>query len=469
MAKRWLATLACVAAFLSAGPTAAAPSYMSYFGLAWNIPETQDHVNLYWAVSWIWDASEVMNELADAKRRGVRAIVHTEFALFNGSGAYSNTCPYTRAPDAAERWDSFARALSTLGLLDTVAAFYPVDEPDGCGLSSSDLLTTLGIIRTIPLTAGKPVAAIFGCAIAQKYGGIYQITGGHKYGDALRAYDWVGFDCYGSTNIFTDPAWTTLEFDNHCFCFQRVPGPSYYDNFKAQLNLPSQRLILVPQGFIAAGSDGLPDDPQLFASKAAADASVILIAPFTWFDQSYYPGVRSQPALAQQWRSIGKSIALANPPNANPPLPAAVPPRLQVGASDVQHFFVYDLNCNTTNADPCTVQLHWQAANGNLGVQLFMRQGAAAPQLMTCPAATGYVDVPWITAGTHFTFDLYQMSSCGTTVPANATPIASINLSLGTPASGEVATVVEFYNEAFDHYFITWVADEIAKLDAGTV
>jgi len=31
------------------------------------------------------------------------------------------------------------------------------------------------------------------------------------------------------------------------------------------------------------------------------------------------------------------------------------------------------------------------------------------------------------------------------------------------------ATVVEYYNTSLDHYFITWHAEEIAKLDAGTV
>jgi hypothetical protein len=38
-------------------------------------------------------------------------------------------------------------------------------------------------------------------------------------------------------------------------------------------------------------------------------------------------------------------------------------------------------------------------------------------------------------------------------------------------ASGSLvsATVVEYYNAPLDHYFVTWVADEIAKLDAGTV
>ena len=36
-------------------------------------------------------------------------------------------------------------------------------------------------------------------------------------------------------------------------------------------------------------------------------------------------------------------------------------------------------------------------------------------------------------------------------------------------ATSSSTTVVEFYNASLDHYFITWVADEIAKLDAGTV
>jgi hypothetical protein len=281
----------------------------------------------------------------------------------------------------------------------------------------------------------------------------------------MRAYDWVGVDCYGSDDMFTDPAWTTIEFDSQCTCFRRVPGPSYYDNLKAQLDLSRQRLILVPQGF--SRPDGQPDDPQLFANHAAADPSVIVVAPFTWFDQLYYPGVRSQPALAQQWRSIGRSIAMTNPPNANPPLPAAIPPRLQVSASDVQHFSVYDQNCNTSNGNVCAVQLFWQAANTKLGTQLFMRQGAGAAQLVSCSSATGYVDAPWISTGINYTFDLYQMAGCPTTAPSSATPIASLNMALVPSGAAVPATVVEFYNATLDHYFITWVADEIAKLDAG--
>jgi len=430
--RRWLAALACITALCSAGPSAAAPSYMSYFGLGWNIPEAQDHVNLYWVVSWDWDVDEILSELADAKARGMRAIVHTEFAFFEGSGPYANVCPYTPRPDAAARWDAFAQTLLSRGLLETVAAFYPVDEPDLCGLPTGDVLTALGIIRGHPLTAGKPVAAIFTCDIAKKYGGLYRFSGGHKYGEALRAYDWVGFDCYGTDNIFTDAAWSTPRFDNHCFCIRSDPGPSYYDNFKAQLDLDRQRLILVPQGFISAGSDGLPDDAQLFASRAAADPSVILMAPFTWFDRAFYPGVRSQPALSQQWRAIGKWIAIANPPDAHPPLPEPVSPRLHVSASDLRHFSVYDLTCNATDADTCAIELDWQAADGNVGTRLFMRRGAAAPQLVSCSPATDYVEMPGISIGIDYTFELYQTGGCATTIAAGAVPIASVSLSLAS-------------------------------------
>jgi len=428
--RRWVAALACAAAVLCAAPAAAMPAYMSYWGLGWNISEAQDHVNLYWAVSWSWDPAEVLSELADAKARGMRAIVHTEFALFDGSGPHANVCPYTVKPDAAARWDAFARTLAERGLLDTVAAFYPVDEPDLCEVPAADVLQVLDIIRAHPLTAGKPIAAIFTCDIAKKFGGPYEKSGGHAYGEALRAYDWVGVDCYGPDDIFSDPAWSIKEFDLGCFCTRTTNGPAYYDNLKMQLDLSSQRLMLVPQGFIAAGSDGLPDDPTRFSTKAATDPSVVLLAPFAWFDHPFYPGVRSQPLLAAQWRSIGRAIAAANARHAHPALPAPVPPRLEVSATDVQHFSVYDVDCNVTNASVCEVLLFWQAVDQEVGVQLFVREGGAPPKLVTCSSATGYIDASWISADTDYVFDLYQMDGCPATVSADATPLASLGLSL---------------------------------------
>src|SRR4030095_5985507 len=52
---------------------------------------------------------------------------------------------------------------------------------------------------------------------------------------------------------------------------------------------------------------------------------------------------------------------------------------------------------------------------------------------------------------------------------ARPMPNAAVNLA-GASASivaPPIATVVEYYNPSLDHYFITWIAAEIAILDAG--
>ena len=53
---------------------------------------------------------------------------------------------------------------------------------------------------------------------------------------------------------------------------------------------------------------------------------------------------------------------------------------------------------------------------------------------------------------------------------ANAVDTVEITILPDAPASSSSGTVnvIEYYNASLDHYFITWVADEIAKLDAGT-
>lgn len=68
-------------------------------------------------------------------------------------------------------------------------------------------------------------------------------------------------------------------------------------------------------------------------------------------------------------------------------------------------------------------------------------------------------------------------------IPESATPVDVAPQSLGTPipcaektysfpaaapAAGSVE-VVEYYHSGLDHFFVTWIPDEIAKLDAGTV
>src|SRR5437667_7938384 len=119
-ARRWLAVLACISALTAAAPSMAAPSYMSYWGLGRNIPEVQDHINLYWAVTWIGNGNEILSQLADAKARGMRAMVHVDWLFFSST---SGGCPITLNSDSSTRWNSFVQDLSAQGLLDTVGAF----------------------------------------------------------------------------------------------------------------------------------------------------------------------------------------------------------------------------------------------------------------------------------------------------------------------------------------------------------
>ena len=68
--------------------------------------------------------------------------------------------------------------------------------------------------------------------------------------------------------------------------------------------------------------------------------------------------------------------------------------------------------------------------------------------------------------------------ACGAGVDVTVTPSAAdvdANLAIpgvwgiGATGAAQPVQVVEYYNASLDHYFITWVPDEIAKLDDGSV
>jgi serine protease len=56
-------------------------------------------------------------------------------------------------------------------------------------------------------------------------------------------------------------------------------------------------------------------------------------------------------------------------------------------------------------------------------------------------------------------------SICGAGIVNADAAVKAAQALAGSPASVDV---VEYYNASLDHYFITWIADEIAALDAGT-
>lgn len=59
------------------------------------------------------------------------------------------------------------------------------------------------------------------------------------------------------------------------------------------------------------------------------------------------------------------------------------------------------------------------------------------------------------------------IDASGTPIQNVATNFAGASASVVPAATPAIATVVEYYNAALDHYFITWVPTEIAILDAG--
>jgi len=139
------------------------------------------------------------------------------------------------------------------------------------------------------------------------------------------------------------------------------------------------------------------------------------------------PG-RAQPtSLLDQWRTIGRASP-RQPAERVATAAGRVPPKLQVIATDVRHFMLVDVNCNTTTNQICEVQLSWWLTNSNV-TQVFVRSGGGAPQLITCSSAMGFVDIPWTMAGS-YTFELHQMSTCTGTIPPGTTPVASLFVTL---------------------------------------
>lgn len=307
---RHLRALAVLTACCLAAPAIAAPEYLSYYALGRYTRAAADHVNLYW-VYGDWNENEAIAQLAEAKALGMPALVHTEFVFFEGP--YQTAQPrFAIRPDAEARWATFVDTLHKRGLLDTMIAVYPCDEPNINDISDADLQRIIGVVKGHRETADKKVAAIFSAEIAQKWGGHHSALGReHSYGTSLRMLDWVGFDCYECSNIFSDPLWRTPTLQGF------VDGPTAYANFRRQLDLPRQKIMLIAQSYLstvrdANGNFDQPDDPEMFFDQAQKDPAVVALVPFTWFDQPGWKGTANVPTTLNHYRSIGQRIAGAH-------------------------------------------------------------------------------------------------------------------------------------------------------------
>lgn len=85
----------------------------------------------------------------------------------------------------------------------------------------------------------------------------------------------------------------------------------------------------------------------------------------------------------------------------------------------------------------------------------------ALPAGLGLDAGTGFLSGTPASTGV-FTF----MARATDSVGASATQTYELEV---RSASTGVAAAIEYYHQNLDHYFITWIADEVAKLDAGVV
>lgn len=87
--------------------------------------------------------------------------------------------------------------------------------------------------------------------------------------------------------------------------------------------------------------------------------------------------------------------------------------------------------------------------------------GGALPAGLTLNAGTGVIAGKPVVPGDHV-FTVRVTDSAGAAILGTRSILV-----VGNPTPTPVS-VVEFYNASLDHYFVTWVPDEIAKLDNGT-
>ncbi|WP_310055000.1 NBR1-Ig-like domain-containing protein [Agrilutibacter niabensis] len=279
------------------------PKYFGYYANNGAVSENADHTNITHIGVWTSDRVQALNsllaELQQARAHGVKAMLAVAPFLFKqGAGG---ACPYQLESSASIHWNTLVTTLVDGGYIvpgnsaaSTVVAFYPVDEPEKCGLSDASglahpaLANALSTIRADYRTRDIPVAVI----ASENYGSALQ---------GLRLFDWTGLDCYGCGSV---PPWQDLS--------QTAKNTAYLDaarSFWAKINVSQQKHILVPQ----AATGGMMTDygyahnPTIMYQAFLGDPKMAMLLPFLW-KHTNTTGVSGNASLKADYNTIGHMI-----------------------------------------------------------------------------------------------------------------------------------------------------------------
>lgn len=239
------------------------------------------------------DLSDLATKLAEAKQRGVKAIVDVENLLFiplNGT-----ELDQTSPDHWLTTWSSIA-AIVNGGYLDTVAAFYLHDEPYSANWGPDRQPVSVTTMTTLATQLKHDFPAIPVASIMDFY------TARTTDAAHIAMLDWTGFDCYGT-------------WSEGCY---GVKIPDINAHFRPLLSR-QQRLMAVPHAWRAPGeAEGaarqetvIKENIDLWHQEVLSDAKYIAVLPFIWQSspgQGVPTGAREIPWYRERLYQLASSL-----------------------------------------------------------------------------------------------------------------------------------------------------------------
>lgn len=271
--------------------------------------EVADHADLGWIQVTAWDSivdPATPNTSLDVARLqnlppGKKAVLMITGLFFEDFRLIDDVLVPGGQPKYVRNWNAYADAIAPY--IDSVAAFYPIDEPYHNGrkpeyaVPEATMKTQLETVSALIKArfSEKPIAVMF------NYNELPTL--------AMPAqYDWVGFDCYAHWQPTSVDPWSDcagLSIPNHIALLRSAMRPEQHMFLVPDAFVPAPDPVTVPIGFDATIS--LEDRVRLeyvaerYARFAQSDGRILGVVPFLW---------RYLPAAGADWdmrgvRSLG--------------------------------------------------------------------------------------------------------------------------------------------------------------------